>query len=311
MDKIYLDTNIGGIKLDNCIMNASGCNCQYINDIKQLNESQSCAIVSKSCTINSRMGNILPRYYHNDNLSINSMGLPNQGYEYYINASHITKKPYIMSVSSQAIYEKISILNEIDKGLNSVSAIEINVSCPNMIGEPQLAYDFIELEEFLRKITEYDSYEKPIGLKLSPYFDICHFNNAFEVLNRYKNNISFLTCINGIGNGLVLDIEKECPKIKPKRGLGGLGGNIVKPTGLANVNQFAENTNFDIIGCGGITSGEDIFEYILCGAKAVQIGTQLVREGTCVFERLQQELKKIMFDKQYYNITEFCGKLIN
>ena len=309
MEEILLNTDIASIKLDNCIMNASGCNCQFVNDIKQLNESQSGAIVSKSCTVDSRIGNVLPRYYHNDELSINSMGLPNQGYEYYINASHITKKPYFMSVSSQAIYQKISILNEIDKGLNSVAGIEINVSCPNIIGDAQLAYDFEKLDEFLRKIYEYDNYEKPIGLKLSPYFDIFHFNKAFEILNEYKNSLNFLTCINGIGNGLVLDIEKECPKIRPKGGLGGLGGSIVKPTGLANVNQFAKNTNFDIIGCGGISSGKDVFEYILCGAKAVQVGSQLVREGTCVFERLQNELKQVMFNKQYTNLREFCGKL--
>lgn len=309
MNNISLETYIGNIKLDNCIMNASGCNCQFINDIIQLDNSQCGAIVSKSCSVNPRIGNPLPRYYHNDSLSINSMGLPNEGYEYYIDAADKCKKPYIMSISSLAINNDSSIIKKSDE--SNISAMEINVSCPNIIGDPQLSYDFNKLDEFLRKIFEKDIYYKPIGLKLSPYFDISHFNKAFEVLNEYKNDLNFLTCINGIGNGLVLDIERESPKIKPKGGLGGLGGNIVKPTGLANVNQFAKNTNFDIIGCGGISSGEDIFEYILCGAKAVQIGTQLVREGTSVFDRLKHELKEVMFSKQYNNLTEFCGKIIN
>tara|TARA_B100000925_G_C22003544_1_gene472492 strand:- start:1602 stop:2534 length:933 start_codon:yes stop_codon:yes gene_type:complete len=307
MDDISTQSYIGNIMLENCLMNASGCNCQFLSDLIQLDKSNSGAVVSKSCSVNNRLGNPIPRYYHNDTLSINSMGLPNEGYKYYIEAGDSIHKPYIMSISSQALYEDISILEKASS--SNISAIELNVSCPNIAGDPQLSYSFDRLEEFLRKVFEYADYNKHIGIKLSPYFDISHFNMAFDILNMFKTNITFLTCINGIGNGLYIDLDKEEPIIKPKNGLGGLGGSIVKPTGLANVNLFANNTNFDIVGCGGITSGQDAFEYILCGAKTVQVGTQLVKEGTDVFSRIDTELKKIMYDKNYNSIECFRNKL--
>ncbi len=221
-----IETYLGNIELESCIMNASGCNCQFINDLKQLDKSTSGAIVSKSCTIDKRIGNTLPRYYHNDYLSINSMGLPNEGYKYYIECSKEINKPYIMSVSSQAIFKQKDIIEEIFR--ENVSAIEINVSCPNIEGEPQLSYDFKKFEEFLRTIFENRVYYKPIGIKLAPYFDTSHFNTVFDIVNEYKNELTFLTCINGIGNGLYIDIDKDEPIIKPKNGLGGLGGKYSK-----------------------------------------------------------------------------------
>ena len=70
-----------------------------------------------------------------------------------------------------------------------------------------------------------------------------------------------------------------------------------------------ELTDCDIIGCGGITSGLDAFEHILCGASAVQIGTQFHIEGDTVFKRISNELETIMKDKNYLKLSDFRGKL--
>ena len=70
--------------------------------------------------------------------------------------------------------------------------------------------------------------------------------------------------------------------IKPKNGFGGIGGKVIKPIALANVHKFYTLTNSSIIGCGGISTGNDIFEYILCGAECVQIGTHLYKNGPCL-----------------------------
>ena len=96
--------------------------------------------------------------------------------------------------------------------------------------------------------------------------------------------------------------------------MGGIGGQYIKPIGLSNVRNFylefqKQNLKIDVIGCGGIETGEDIFEYILCGASAVQIGTQFYREGIKCFSRLQQELKDIMSKKGYRCLEDFKGKL--
>lgn len=136
-----------------------------------------------------------------------------------------------------------------------------------------------------------------------------------DILNQYiKNNkIDFITCINSLGNGLIVDYEKETCVIKPKNGLGGIGGEIIKPIALSNVYNFYRRLGdkIDIIGCGGISNGYDVFEHILCGAKMVQIGSKFMEEGLLCFTRIENELIEIMKKKNYKNVGEFRGKLRN
>ena len=129
-----------------------------------------------------------------------------------------------------------------------------------------------------------------------------------------KYPLDYITCINSIGNGLIVDFETEKIVIKPKDGFGGIGGSYVKPTGLANVRKFyeifqREGSKIKIVGCGGVESGRDVFEYILCGAEVVQVGTQFYKEGGRCFSRLENELGRIMEDKGYSTLEEFRGKL--
>ena len=128
-----------------------------------------------------------------------------------------------------------------------------------------------------------------------------------NILNKYQ--LRFITCINSIGNALY--VEDESVVIKPKGGFGGIGGAYVKPTALANVRMFHKllKKDISIIGCGGVESGKDVFEHILCGASMVQIGTQLMKDGTKVFSKILTELKEIMKDKNYTTILDFKGKL--
>ena len=150
-------------------------------------------------------------------------------------------------------------------------------------------------------------FTKPLGIKLPPYFDIAHFDLAAAIFNKYP--LTFVNCINSVGNGLV--IEDETVVIKPKNGFGGIGGDYVKPTALANVHAFYQrlNPSIQIIGTGGVKSGRDAFEHILCGASMVQIGTALHQEGPAVFERITKELQAIMVEKGYQTLEDFRGKL--
>ena len=188
--------------------------------------------------------------------------------------------------------------------------IELNLSCPNVIGKGQLAYDFYALEKYLDGIFKLDmKYIDIFGVKLPPYFELSHFETVAKILSQYP--IDFITCINSIGNGLVIDVETDKPVIEPKNGLGGIGGSLIKPTSLANVYNFKKLLhNIDIIGCGGVTCGRDAFEHILCGASAVQIGTQYMVENVGCFDRIAEELRQIMSSKNYKNINEFKGKLL-
>lgn len=127
-----------------------------------------------------------------------------------------------------------------------VAAIELNVACPNIPGKPVIAYDFEQLEEVLRAVTSHRAFgKKPLGVKLAPYFDMPHFKRAAEIINKFP--VSFVVCINTIGNALIVDVEAEQPLIAPKGGFGGLGGGYVKQTALANVRQMRSSFHAHIL----------------------------------------------------------------
>jgi dihydroorotate dehydrogenase (fumarate) len=123
--------------------------------------------------------------------------------------------------------------------------------------------------------------------------------------------VDFLNLINSVGNGLVVDPEAETVVIKPKGGFGGLGGTIIKPVALANVRAFYKHFKgaMPIIGTGGVVRGVDVFEHLLCGATAVQVGTALVEEGIQIFARLEKELAACLERKGYKSPEECRGKL--
>jgi dihydroorotate dehydrogenase (fumarate) len=316
-----LKTKLGNINLQSCIFNASGVYCKTRENLITLNYCEHVgAILSKSSTVESRNGNELPIYWDDgETKSINSSGLPNMGYKFYMD-DNLTKefnKPYFISVSGMTEKDNVKIIEDIVKSINHgnvISGIELNLSCPNIEGKSQIGYDFEAMNSLLFKvdkiITTIDFKKRRefnFGLKLPPYFDIAHFTIVADIINKYS--IDTITCINSLGNGLIVNSDTETVVIKPKGGLGGIGGSIIKPIALSNVRQFSKLTNCDIIGCGGITSGRDIFEHILCGAKAVQIGTVFYMKGINIFKKLEVELLEVMKEKKYESIHNFLGKL--
>lgn len=117
--------------------------------------------------------------------------------------------------------------------------------------------------------------------------------------------------MNTIGNCIVVDSETESAIIAPKGGYGGIGGGFTKPIALANVAQLYArlDRSIDIVGVGGVKSGEDAFQLILCGAAAVQTATTHWLEGPGCFERIATELEALMAAKGYASIADFRGKL--
>ena len=312
MTAISLAGSMGGVPLENCLLNASGARCAEAQELHDLAyQSQAGAVLSKSCTWEVRLGNPSPRYYETDWGSINSMGLPNGGWHYYAQlAKELSQsgKPYFMSVSGLSLAENSQILSAIASELGAeLSGIELNLSCPNVPGKPQTGYDFEQVQRVLEAVCPLVKH--PLGVKLPPYFDLIHFEQMADILRQYP--LRFVTCVNSIGNGLVIDIETEAVVIKPKGGFGGIGGDFIKPTALANVRQFRLllPPDIELIGCGGVKHGADAFEHILCGASAVQIGTQFMREGLGCFERIGEELLQLMQAKGYQNLADFRGKL--
>ncbi|WP_041936799.1 dihydroorotate oxidase [Blattabacterium sp. (Blattella germanica)] len=309
MKKIDISARINGIQLSSCIMNASGALCTTGQELSDLLDSSSGAIVTKSCTRQPRKGNIKPRYFEWNVGSINSMGLPNLGIDFYLNflEEKKTKKPVFLSISGLSIEEIFFLLKKANFS-SKITAIELNLSCPNL-QEEILGYDLYKIYDFLENVFKFN--EKPLGIKLPPYFKEEYIKNMSLILNQFP--IVFVTCINSLPNGIFVDPRNETSVIQPRNGFGGIGGSIIKPFALANIRKFYTYLRKDIsiIGCGGISYGKDIFEHILCGASAVQIGTQLMKEGISVFERLKKEFTLFLQKKNYSSINSFKGKLKN
>ena len=305
-----LKSKIGNYTFENPLMNASGCWCESEEKLNELHLSDSGSFVTKSATAKYREGNPSPRYVEVPLGTINSMGLPNEGLDYYLDYALKFQEKHeqtiFLSVAGMSFEENMEMLKKINSS-DFKGIIELNLSCPNVPGKPQTGYDFEATERILQEVFTF--IEKPLGVKLPPYFDMAHFDKIAEVLNKFP--LHYVNCINSIGNGLYIDTEKEEVVIKPKDGFGGIGGEYIKPTALANVRAMYTRLNkkIQVIGCGGVLTGQDVFEHILCGASMVQVGSQLMKENPSIFGRLLSELKEIMSQKGYQSIDDFKGKL--
>jgi dihydroorotate dehydrogenase (fumarate) len=303
-----LSTTVAGVTFPTCFMNAAGACCVTQEELEALGDSHAGAIVTKSMTPQPRQGNPGPRYYSFPGGSINSMGLPNLGYPAYAKLIPELRrfgKPIVASIAGLNPQDFLDAAKSIE--FAKPDLVEVNLSCPNIPGEPQIGYDIEVSRQLLLELQE--CLTIPMGVKLPPYFDPVHHEAMATMLEGV--NVSFLSLINSVGNGLVVDSESETVVIKPKGGFGGIGGTMIKPVALANVRAFWKlfQGRMPIIGVGGVVTGTDAFEHLLCGASAVQVGTTLVEEGLTAFERLERELSEVLTKKGYSSVDDCRGRL--
>lgn len=207
-------TKVGNFTFDNCLMNAAGVYCMTKEELAEVEASAAGSFVTKTGTLEARPGNPEPRYVNVPLGSINSMGLPNNGFEYYLDyvielQNQPNTKNHFLSLVGLSQEETHTILKKVQKS-DYEGLVELNLSCPNVPGKPQIAYDFETTTDILTEVFSY--FTKPLGVKLPPYFDIVHFDQAAAVFNQFP--LVFVNCVNSIGNGLY--IEDESVVIKPK-----------------------------------------------------------------------------------------------
>lgn len=301
-----LSTSIANKSYASCFMNAAGVHCQTVEELNDLVTSAATTFVTKTATLEYRPGNPEPRYYAFGQSSINSMGLPNHGIDYYLSylESLADSNHRFLSIAPIKPGDLTVLIEKINQS-SFDGLIELNLSCPNIPGKPQTGYDFQQSQRLIQELTDHTPLK--VGVKLPPYFDFVHFDQMAEIIN--DSQLSFITCVNSLGNGLV--VKDLAATIAPKHGFGGIGGAHIKPTALANIFAFRQRLkdSIHIIGAGGVLNGRDAFEHILCGADLVQVGTQLYQEGVGVFQRLEEELLIEMQHYGYQHLSEFKGRL--
>jgi dihydroorotate dehydrogenase (fumarate) len=325
---VSLGTTVAGISLSKVLLNSSNPFATSVDDLQKLaNSPASGAFTTRTAC---------PNFEHDDakhqwrewgsssngaavgGNTINCLGYSCHTLEYYCDAIRkvqtSSNKPAFLSITGYA-HESAEMLKKLGKFFADAPEkvlVEINLSCPNIPGKPPIAYDFVGMKEYLTTVFAAGTHGLKVGVKLTPYFYDGQFVEAAGILNEFYPNLSFVTSINTVGCGLVVDVETEAPVLaSADASYGGLGGPAVHATALGNVRRLRQllRPELDVVGCGGVDSGEAAFRHLLCGAQAVMVASALLTHGVGVLEKIETELVEIMTRKGYACIEDFQGKL--
>lgn len=258
---------IAGVKFKNPVITASG----TFGFGKEYNElypiSALGGICTKGLTIKEREGNASPRVAETPSGMLNSVGLQNPGVEYYL-------KEYdgwlsgigtavIANIAGSKLEDYVAIASRIND--SNADMVELNISCPN-VRSGGIAFGV--QPDSVRRVTEAVKKVcvKPVITKLTPNVS-CIADNAKAAEDGGADAISLINTI----TGMAVDYKRRRPILA--NNTGGLSGPCVKPIALRMVWECYNAIKIPIIGLGGITSYTDVLEFMICGARAVQVGT--------------------------------------
>lgn len=250
----------------------------------------------KTTTPKERFGNPTPRIAEVDNGLLLSIGLQNPGVEKVLSRELVElkkhfHKPIIANISGFCEKDYLQCIEAME-GEDSIGWFEINISCPNVKGGLSIGSSVKEAENLTRQIKKRTA--KPVLMKLSPNVtDITEIARACEA-----GGADGLSLINAL-LGMRIDLKTRRPVLAKK--IGGYAGPAVKPVALRMVWQVYEAVKIPIVGIGGIRTAQDVLEYILAGATAVEIGSaNLVDPLVCrkIIDALPGEMQR-------YGISSF------
>lgn len=298
---IDLSIDLPGLKLKNPIIPASGTfgfgrEASRLYDLNILG-----GIAIKATTLEPRYGNPTPRIAETPSGMLNAIGLQNPGVEIVMRDELPFLSQFDTEIIANIAGSKEEDYIEVIKRMNEspvVKAYELNISCPNVkhgglaLGtRPELA---AEMTRLAKAATD-----KPVYVKLSPNVtDIVDIAKAVE-----EAGADGLVLINTL-MGLRLDLKTRKPIIANVTG--GLSGPAVLPVALRMVYQVYKAVNIPIIGVGGISSAEDVIEFLLAGASAVEVGTaNLTNPFAC--KEIIEDLPRVLTKYGFANIKEIIG----
>ena len=262
---VDLGVDIGGLRLKNPVMPASGTFSEELGDVFDLERLG--AHVTKTITRGWRDGNPTPRVCEVGGSMLNSIGIPSKGVGYFIeNVVPFYRAygtPLIVSISGNTADEFATLCAEVS--VDGVDAIEVNISCPN-IEEDGKAFAIRpssthEVMRRLRKATHL-----PLWAKLTP-----NTGETPDVARAAEEGGADALVVANTILSMAIDVRTRRPKLGNL--MGGLSGPSLKPIALRMAYQCARATNIPVIGCGGISTVEDAVEYLIAGASAIQVGT--------------------------------------
>jgi len=302
-----LTVEIGTLALRNPVMVASG-TFGYAKEMTPVFDlSQLGAIIPKTVTVTPREGNKPPRTVETSAGLLNAIGLDNDGIDLFLAeklpvlASY--GPPVIVSIAAKSP-DECEIFGEKLHGVPGVAAIELNVSCPNVSGGTDFGTDPELCRTIVRRMR--DATEHLLIVKLTP--NVTRIADiALAAVAGGADAVSAInTCL-----GMAIDWRRRKPRLANT--VGGLSGPAIKPIALRCVYQISQafrtnHVKIPIIGIGGIASADDVLEFLVAGATAVQVGTANFYNPTVV-PQILDDLPRLLHENGISDINELVGTL--
>lgn len=301
-----LSIEIGGrrkqaLLLQNPVMTASGTSGMGLEATKLFDIQRLGAIVCKGTTLRPRPGNAQPRTVETASGMLNTIGLQNVGVDALVRDIAPVwaewRVPVVVNIAGETVDEFAELAARLD-GVPGVSALEVNVSCPNVrVGGMLFGQDPKQAaavtKAVLRKTT------LPVIVKLTP-----NVTDVVEVARAVADAGADAVCLINTLQAMAIDVRSRRPVLSTV--FGGLSGPAIKPVALRAVYQVAAALDIPIVGCGGIASGDDAVEFLLAGATAVEVGTATFMNPLAPLEVLEG-LQRYLEQSGVEDVRELVG----
>ena len=260
-------------------------------------------IIGKSISLEPRLGNPVPRIAETPSGMLNSIGLQNPGFEAFVRDYLPRMRNYGTAVVVNLVGDNVEEYVEMASRLRDeagVDAIELNISCPNCpVGGMEFGIDPIATRKLVERVRE--AFRGPIVAKLTPNVtDITTIARAAE-----DGGADILSVVNTF-MGMAVNWRRR-ETIIPG-GSGGLSGPAIKPLALRMVWLVAQTCKIPIMGIGGIMNADDVMEFLVAGASAVQIGTVQFVRPRCI-EAILTDLERFLEEEKLDSIQSAVGSL--
>jgi dihydroorotate dehydrogenase (NAD+) catalytic subunit len=299
-----LKVNLGPLELQNPVIAASGTFGYGLEYEPLIDLNLLGGIVVKGLSLKPMAGNPPPRTVETPCGMLNAIGLANIGLEAFLTEKlprlrHLKTK-IIVNIYGHHMDDYGELATAL-KGVDGISALELNISCPNVeCGGMAFGIDPHISARVTEKVVK--NTDKPVIVKLSPNVtDVRVIATAVESAGAH-----IISLINTI-TGMAIDVETRRPKLANI--FGGLSGPAIRPVALRMVYQVAKTVKIPVIGMGGIMDYRDALEFLLAGAGAVQVGTANFVNPRAMLE-IVEGLKRYCKGKGITRITEIIGSLI-
>lgn len=297
---VDLTTRLGAVTLKNPIMPASGTFSEDLAGVIDMNALG--AHVTKTITYEKRGGNPTPRVCEVRGSMLNSIGIPSKGIAHFIqNVIPYYRDydvPLIVSISAHNADDFARICEAVT--VSGVDAIEVNISCPNIEDDGKaFAMRPNSTRQVMTRLR--GATDLPLWAKLSP-----NTGETTEVALAAQDAGADALVVANTLLSMAIDIHSRKPKLGNL--MGGLSGPSLKPITLRMAYQCAKVVEIPVIGCGGISTVEDVVEYLIAGASAVQVGTATFINPTAM-PQIIRDLESYMTRHGIADLSRLIGSV--